>query len=90
MPQKRFVMRIELTGSAKEKMSELSDDLGTQQVEVMSRLVDWFTRQPDLIQAAVLGRYPAEIEAEVARLILHRTYGGPAPATDSKRLPSHR
>jgi hypothetical protein len=82
MAQKRFVMRIELTKPAKENLSELCDLNGQKQVWVMSRLVDWFTHQPDLIQAAALGRYPAEIESEVAQLILHRTYGEPPPDAD--------
>jgi hypothetical protein len=71
MPR-RFVIRIELTQSAKGKLTELSDHNGMTQVSVMSRLVEWFTSQPELIQAAILGRYPKEIEEDVAKLILRR------------------
>ena len=72
---RRFVIRIELTQHAKDSLSELSEQNGMTQVAVMSRLVDWFSTQPDLIQAAVLGRYPKEIEHDVATLILKRMSG---------------
>ncbi len=71
----RFVMRIELTASAKGKLSTLSDSTGMTQVAIMSRMVTWFSNQPELIQAAVLGRYPQEIQSEVATLILRKMAG---------------
>jgi hypothetical protein len=72
---RRFVIRIELTQSAKTKLTDLSDHNGMTQVSIMSRLVEWFAAQPELIQAAVLGRYPKEIEQDVAKLILRRMSG---------------
>ena len=72
---RRFVIRIELTQSAKSKLSGLSEHNGMTQVSIMSRLVEWFTQQPDTIQASVLGRYPREIESDVATLILRRMAG---------------
>jgi hypothetical protein len=67
-------MRIELTGPAKQKLSALSDKHGMTQVAMMSRVVEWFAGQNELVQAAVLGRYPGEI-GDVARLILKRLAG---------------
>ncbi|HEY7089769.1 MAG TPA: hypothetical protein VH518_16850 [Tepidisphaeraceae bacterium] len=69
---KRHIMRIELTGPAKNKLSSLSDRHGMTQVAMMSRLVEWFSRQDDAIQAATIGRYPPEIEGDIAKLILKR------------------
>jgi hypothetical protein len=68
-------MRIELTASAKQKLSALSDKHGMTQVAMMSRLVEWFASQEPLIQGAVLGHYPLEIEGDIARLILKRMSG---------------
>jgi len=68
-------MRIELTGAAKQKLSTLSDKHGMTQVAMMSRLVEWFAGQPDVVQAAVMARYPEAIEADVAKLILKRMAG---------------
>jgi hypothetical protein len=45
------------------------------QVAMLSRLVEWFANQSDMIQAAVLGQYPLEIQSEIARLILKRMQG---------------
>lgn len=72
---RRYIMRIELTGASKQKLSTLSDRHGMTQVAMMSRLVEWFAGQPELIQAAVMGRYPGEIEADVAKLILKKMAG---------------
>lgn len=72
---RRYIMRIELTASAKQKLSNLSERHGMTQVAMMSRIVEWFAAQSELIQAAVLGRYPAEIQADVAKLILTRMAG---------------
>jgi hypothetical protein len=71
MPR-RFIIRIELTQSAKGKLAEISDYNGMTQVSVASRLMEWFAAQPELIQAAVLGRYPKEIQVDIAKLILQR------------------
>jgi hypothetical protein len=72
---RRFIMRIELTGAAKQKLATLSDRHGMTQVAMMSRLVEWFAGQNELIQGAVMGHYPGEIEADVAKLILKRMAG---------------
>lgn len=69
---RRFIMRIELTGPAKAKLETLSDKHGMTQVAMMSRLVEWFASQSELIQGAVMGHYPPEIEADVAKLVLKR------------------
>ena len=72
---KRFVVRIELSPAAKRMLSTVSQKNGMTQVAVMSRLMKWFHAQPDTIQAAVLGRYPAGHETDIARLILRRMAG---------------
>jgi|tagenome__1003787_1003787.scaffolds.fasta_scaffold17786300_1 hypothetical protein len=74
---RRFVIRIELTEIAKDQLSDLSEKNGMTQVSIMSRMVTWFAAQPELIQAAVLGRYPKEIEQDCAKLILQRMAGEP-------------
>ncbi|HVT89911.1 MAG TPA: hypothetical protein VHD56_13740 [Tepidisphaeraceae bacterium] len=69
---RRFIMRIELTGPSKQKLSTLSDRHGMTQVAMMSRLVEFFASQSELLQSAMIGRYPGEIEADIAKLILKR------------------
>ena len=71
----RIIVRIELTPSAKDALNDLTDKAGMTQVALLSRLVEWFAHQSDMIQASVLGQYPSEIEADVAKLILKRMTG---------------
>jgi hypothetical protein len=71
----RIIVRIELTPEAKKRSAAAADSFGMTQIATTSRLVEWFARQPEAVQAAVLGQYPPEIEADVARLILGRMAG---------------
>jgi len=68
----RIIVRIELTPTAKERLNELSDRAGMTQVAMLSRLVEWFASQSELIQAAVMGHYPTEVESDIAKLILKK------------------
>lgn len=68
----RIIVRIELTPNAKERLNELSDRAGMTQVAMLSRLVEWFANQTELIQAAVMGHYPTEVESDIAKLILKK------------------
>jgi hypothetical protein len=68
----RIVVRLELTKDAKNRLAEISKRTGMTQVSVSSRLFEWFSKQSELLQAAVLGQYPKEIEADVAEMILKR------------------
>lgn len=64
------IMRIELTPTAKSHLVAFADHAGMTQLAVASRLVEWFTHQPETIQSLVLGRFAREVDAEVARLLL--------------------
>lgn len=71
----RIIVRIEITPEAKNHLTAMCRKAGMTQVALLSRLVGWFARQPDMIQAAVLGQYPPEVEQEIARLILKQMAG---------------
>ena len=66
----REVFRIQLTPEAKDSLESISDQLGMTQIALTSKLVEWFSLQPDTIQAAILELYPKEIRQEVAELLL--------------------
>ena len=78
-PSRRVIMRIELLPEAKEGLTGLCDRLGMTQIAATSRIIEWFTTQSDVVQAAILGLYPQDIRAEVAEMILKRM------ASDSKK-----
>ncbi len=69
---RRVIMRIELYPEAKEGLTGLCDRLGMTQIAATSRVIEWFTTQTDVVQAAILGLYPRDIRAEVAAMILKR------------------
>jgi hypothetical protein len=78
-PSRRVIMRIELLPEAKEGLTGLCDRLGMTQIAATSRIIEWFTTQSDVVQAAILGLYPQDIRAELAEMILKRM------ASDSKK-----
>jgi hypothetical protein len=78
-PSRRVIMRIELLPEAKEGLTGLCDRLGMTQIAATSRIIEWFTTQSDVVQAAILGLYPQDIRAELAEMILKRM------ASDAKK-----
>ncbi|HEX8910852.1 MAG TPA: hypothetical protein VF796_00735 [Humisphaera sp.] len=52
---KRAVIRLQLDLQAKQKLDDLCEAKGMTQIAVLSRLVTWFGRQDEVIQASVLG-----------------------------------
>ncbi|HEV8608051.1 MAG TPA: hypothetical protein VGQ99_22135 [Tepidisphaeraceae bacterium] len=68
----RIILRIELTPNAKEHLNRTSDTLGMTQVAMLSRVVEWFSQQPELIQRIIVGHLPPQIEQQVARVMLRR------------------
>ena len=68
----RIVVRLELSKEAKSRLNEISKRTGMTQVSVSSRLFEWFAKQPEMLQATVLGQYPKEIEGDVAEMLLKR------------------
>lgn len=69
---RRVIMRIELYPEAKEGLAGMCDRLGMTQIAATSRIIEWFTAQNDVVQAAILGLYPEDIRAEVAEMILKK------------------
>ena len=52
---KQSVVRLQLDASAKQVLDKLCDRRGMTQIATLSRLVTWFGRQDEVIQASVLG-----------------------------------
>ena len=71
-PSPRVIMRIELIPQAKSGLEKLCERLGMTQVATTSRIVEWFCKESDLVQAAVLGLYPEDLRADVATMVLKR------------------
>jgi hypothetical protein len=60
-------------------VDQVGESTGMTQVAVLSRVVQWFAWQPETIQAAILGRYPSELQPDVITLPLERMIESPKP-----------
>ncbi len=68
----RIILRIELTQQAKRCLKQNSDRQGMTQVAMLSRVIEWYALQPEIVQRIIVGHVPREIEQDVARLVLRR------------------
>jgi methyl coenzyme M reductase beta subunit len=83
MPKKRIVIPAHVTPRAKVEFERATARYGMTRIVAGTRMVEWFARQPDVVRAAVIGGYPKEVDAELARVIVHRLadqFGNPPPA----------
>jgi hypothetical protein len=80
----RIIVRIELTPGAKDRLNEMSSRSGMTQVALLSRLVEWFANQRQLVQGGVLGHYPKEMQQELPSLILSEIVEGRKRAESKK------
>jgi hypothetical protein len=66
----RIILRVDLTPDAKARLNDVCDKSGMTQVAMLSRVVEWFAKQPDGMQRLIVGHIPKEMQPEVARLVL--------------------
>ena len=64
--------RVQMRLDAKAKLHALADQLAITQIALFAKIVEWFARQPEEIQVAVLKLYPDSIESDVGRLLVER------------------
>jgi hypothetical protein len=69
---KRAVVRLQLDLEAKRCLDELCEKRGMTQIAVLSRLVKWFGRQDEVVQASVLGLLSDETLGELGEMLLKR------------------
>jgi hypothetical protein len=72
--KQRAVIRLELETLSKRQLDELADKRGMTQIAILSRLVKWFGRQDELVQASILGLLSEEMLGDVNEL-LHKRLG---------------
>jgi hypothetical protein len=80
---KRAVIRLQLDVAAKKQLDQLCEKRGMTQIAVLSRLVKWFGRQDEVVQASVLGLLSDEMLGELSH-VLHKRLGDAADAAKKK------
>ena len=69
---KRAVIRLQLDVAAKQQLDKLCERRGMTQIAVLSRLVKWFGRQDEVVQASVLGLLSDEMLGDLSHVLLKR------------------
>ncbi|CAA9394957.1 MAG: hypothetical protein AVDCRST_MAG64-1388 [uncultured Phycisphaerae bacterium] len=69
---KRAVIRLQLDVAAKQQLDKLCERRGMTQIAVLSRLVKWFGRQDEVVQASVLGLLSDEMLGDLSQVLLKR------------------
>jgi len=54
----RIIVRIELTPGARDRLNECQKKSGMTQVSMLSRVVEWFAKQPEGMRWLLLGSVP--------------------------------
>lgn len=75
-PPPRIIVRIELTEHARDEVTRQCERNGMTQLALLSTVVAWFSRQPDVVRASVLGHLPGEEGGDVATEVLRRMADG--------------
>jgi hypothetical protein len=69
---KRAVIRLQLDIVAKQQLDKLCEKRGMTQIAVLSRLVKWFGKQDEVVQASVLGLLSDEMLGDLGEILLKR------------------
>jgi hypothetical protein len=72
MNAKRSIMRIQLDTISKDRLDEICQKRGMTQIAAMSRIVDWFGQQDELIQTSVLHNLSQASLSEMAKSLLKK------------------
>ncbi|MDB5328549.1 MAG: hypothetical protein JWM57_4118 [Phycisphaerales bacterium] len=68
----RSVFRIDLSVGAAKNLVAVSENTGVTQIAVTSNLVNWFAKQPDSLQNAILGIGPDAKQVDSTKLALQQ------------------
>ena len=69
---KRIDIAVEIYSQLRKPIDEIVARNDMRQGVVMTRMVEWFVSQPEMIQAVVLGMIPAEHTQEACRRMLEQ------------------
>jgi hypothetical protein len=68
----RIILLLEMSENAHKTWLKISKQRGMTQVNMASRLVEWYAKQPHTIQTLILGHVPPTIREEVIQIALRK------------------
>jgi hypothetical protein len=69
---KRIIMRVDVTPLARDGLNSVCEEYGITHVAAMSRLIEWFSKESDVVQCGVLNLYPRDMRDKVAKIVLRQ------------------
>ncbi|MDB5295721.1 MAG: hypothetical protein JWO31_1704 [Phycisphaerales bacterium] len=81
---KRAVIRLQLDVAAKQQLDKLCDRRGMTQIAVLSRLVKWFGRQDEVVQASVLNLLSDDALGDLANVLIDRLHDTDKPSEPAR------
>lgn len=81
----RDIIKIAVEPAAKRSIDLAAQRYGMSQIELASRVYQWFSQQDESVQAAILDLLPRGIRSDVARLLLERMAKEAPPARAAKK-----
>jgi hypothetical protein len=76
----RAIVRLQLDIQAKKALDDLSERRGMTQIAIMSRMVEWFAAQDEVVQASVLNLLSAEHFGDLSIGLLRRLVKAGTPS----------
>ncbi len=70
--EERKTIQAYVSAQTKETVDRIRDQLGMTQVEVFSRIINWFSSQDETIQRSILGILPEELLPDIAAAWMRR------------------
>ena len=67
MPVKKEIAQLQVDPAAKQMLDDMCVQKGMTRIAFMSRLVEWFAKQDEIVQAWVLGLMGEQRLAELSR-----------------------
>ena len=80
MASKKAIMRLQLDGVAKQALDDMCEKKGMTQIAFLSRLVEWFANQEEIIQVPVLVLVSDQPLAELSQINNQRLTAKPPAA----------
>jgi hypothetical protein len=83
----RHIVRLDIDEQATAGFLAAARRADMTSVAAASKLVEWLAAQEPGVQAAILGQYPQEIEADIARMLLQKMAGRDAAMAAAAAAP---
>ena len=85
MAKQRAVIRLEMESASKKQIDDVCEKRGMTQIAVLSRLVQWFSSQDEMVQASVLGLLSQEMLGDLGKTLHDRLAAAAGKQSSGKR-----